>query len=81
MSLFRNNRQRLISRIQENYPALKDAFIILQGGVEIPFNDTDISFTFRQVCILVPSIFCPMKDGGASYLEKIFRKNISKNSV
>ncbi|XP_017767587.1 PREDICTED: xaa-Pro dipeptidase [Eufriesea mexicana] len=49
MSLFRNNRKRLVARVKAHakVPAT-GTFIILQGGVEIPFNDTDISWPFRQ---------------------------------
>ncbi|XP_076245592.1 dipeptidase C [Calliopsis andreniformis] len=49
MSLFQNNRQRLVERIKANSKvSTTGSFIILQGGVEIPFNDTDISWPFRQ---------------------------------
>ncbi|XP_071564300.1 xaa-Pro dipeptidase isoform X2 [Temnothorax nylanderi] len=51
MSLFRKNRQRLVTRLQTKtgrvYP-LPDFYVILQGGVEVPFNDTDINWPFRQ---------------------------------
>lgn len=49
MSLFRNNRERLAERIKTNTKVPQaGTFIILQGGVEIPFNDTDIVWPFRQ---------------------------------
>ncbi|XP_077278308.1 dipeptidase C isoform X2 [Temnothorax americanus] len=51
MSLFHKNRQRLVRRLQTKtgrvYP-LPDFYVILQGGVEVPFNDTDINWPFRQ---------------------------------
>nr|XP_033339755.1 xaa-Pro dipeptidase isoform X2 [Megalopta genalis] len=49
MSLFRNNRKRLVERINSktNAPIAK-SFIVLQGGSEVPFNDTDIKWPFRQ---------------------------------
>ncbi|KAG9436528.1 xaa-Pro dipeptidase [Apis mellifera carnica] len=49
MSLFQNNRKRLIERIKANKKVPDTGtFIILEGGVEIPFNDTDICWPFRQ---------------------------------
>ncbi|KAG7203153.1 hypothetical protein KM043_010272 [Ampulex compressa] len=49
MSLFRDNRKRLIGRLRAK-PEISAAatFVVLQGGVEVPFNDTDISWPFRQ---------------------------------
>ncbi|XP_048509975.1 xaa-Pro dipeptidase isoform X2 [Athalia rosae] len=49
MSLFRENRERLVARLRAN-PNVpnKGAFVVLQGGSEIPFNDTDICWPFRQ---------------------------------
>lgn len=49
MSLFRDNRQRLVSRLRANgkVPAA-GTFVVLQGGEEVPFNDTDINWPFRQ---------------------------------
>ncbi|XP_017884511.1 xaa-Pro dipeptidase [Ceratina calcarata] len=49
MSLFRNNRERLAARIRTNAKVPHaGTFVILEGGVEIPFNDTDINWPFRQ---------------------------------
>ncbi|XP_078038424.1 dipeptidase C [Augochlora pura] len=49
MSLFQNNRKRLVDRINSktNTPTA-GSFILLQSGSEIPFNDTDIKWPFRQ---------------------------------
>ncbi|XP_011173008.2 xaa-Pro dipeptidase [Solenopsis invicta] len=48
-SLFRNNRQRLISRLRANNEiTAPGTFVVLQGGVDVPFNDTDINWPFRQ---------------------------------
>ncbi|XP_043278048.1 xaa-Pro dipeptidase isoform X2 [Venturia canescens] len=49
MSLFRKNRDRLIARLREtpDVPAA-GAVVLLQGGSEVPFNDTDINHEFRQ---------------------------------
>ncbi|XP_011869675.1 PREDICTED: xaa-Pro dipeptidase isoform X2 [Vollenhovia emeryi] len=52
MSLFCKNRERLAARIRErcipraNTP--EGFFVVLQGGVDVPFNDTDVNFVFRQ---------------------------------
>ncbi|KZC04075.1 Xaa-Pro dipeptidase [Dufourea novaeangliae] len=49
MSLFQNNRRRLVERItSKTKTPIVGSFIVLQGGVEIPFNDTDINWPFRQ---------------------------------
>ncbi|XP_046434327.1 xaa-Pro dipeptidase isoform X2 [Neodiprion pinetum] len=49
MSLFRENRERLAAVLRGNTAVPeKGAFVVLQGGVEVPFNDTDISWPFRQ---------------------------------
>ncbi|XP_029165515.1 xaa-Pro dipeptidase isoform X1 [Nylanderia fulva] len=49
MSLFRDNRQRLISRLRaKNEVSAAGAFVLLQGGVDVPFNDTDVNWPFRQ---------------------------------
>lgn len=52
MSLFCDNRQRLVSRLKAKPNETRwipGTFIVLQGGVEVPFNDTDIQWPFRQV--------------------------------
>lgn len=49
MSLFQSNRKRLIERINSTAKtATVGSFIVLQGGSNIPFNDTDINWPFRQ---------------------------------
>lgn len=50
MSLFRENRRRLVDRLLAN-PKAKQAgsYVLLQGGVDVPFNDTDVNWPFRQV--------------------------------
>ncbi|XP_029176670.1 xaa-Pro dipeptidase-like isoform X2 [Nylanderia fulva] len=59
MSLFRDNRQRLISRLRaKNEVSAAGAFVLLQGGVDVPFNDTDVNWPFRQVRICV--LLCPL---------------------
>ncbi|KAF7998061.1 hypothetical protein HCN44_009459 [Aphidius gifuensis] len=48
MSLFEENRNRLIKELKKNSNLPENAFVILQGGDDVPFNDTDINFEFRQ---------------------------------
>lgn len=49
MSLFRNNRERLLSRLRAHGEIIiQNSFVVLQGGTEIPFNETDINWPFRQ---------------------------------
>lgn len=56
MTLFRDNRIRVAKAVKNAQPALDEqAFIVLQGGVDIPFNDTDIDHVFRQVINLITS--------------------------
>lgn len=48
-SLFHDNRQRLVSRLRPKTEAsLSGTFVVLQGGVDVPFNDTDTNWPFRQ---------------------------------
>lgn len=46
LSLFHDNRARLVKKLQEKN---KDSVVLLQGGSEISFYDTDTSYVFRQV--------------------------------
>lgn len=49
MSLFRENRERLLARLKKKTElTAAKTFVVLQGGVEVPFNDTDINWPFRQ---------------------------------
>lgn len=51
MSLFAENRQRLVERLRKN-PKIQNfanCYVLLQGGQDVPFNDTDVCFIFRQV--------------------------------
>ncbi|XP_012272289.1 xaa-Pro dipeptidase [Orussus abietinus] len=49
MSLFRENRQRLIERLKKIQAVpQRGAYVVLKGGVDVPFNDTDINLPFRQ---------------------------------
>lgn len=52
-SLFYGNRTRLAHRLREKAAGVpgEGGFVLLQGGDEVPFNDTDINYEFRQVCI------------------------------
>lgn len=48
MSLFRDNRQRLTSRLRASSEIFPGTFVVLQGGSDVPFNDTDVNLPFRQ---------------------------------
>ncbi|EZA50679.1 xaa-Pro dipeptidase isoform X2 [Ooceraea biroi] len=49
MSLFCHNRARLVSRLQaKGEVTAAGTFVVLQGGVDVPFNDTDTNWPFRQ---------------------------------
>lgn len=50
MSLFKGNRNRLINMLKKTSGLPEGAFVVLQGGDDVPFNDTDVNFEFRQVC-------------------------------
>lgn len=50
MALFRENRERLVSRLCANDEvSAEGTFVVLQGGMDVPFNDTDVNWPFRQV--------------------------------
>lgn len=50
MALFRDNRIRVAKALKEAHPSLDDkSYVVVQGGVDIPFNDTDVDHLFRQV--------------------------------
>lgn len=48
MALFRKNRQNLCDVLKENSSVDKGSFVLLEGGKDVSFNDTDISYLFRQ---------------------------------
>lgn len=48
--LFEINRKRLVERLQN---ICKDSIVVLQGGNEIPFYDTDTAYIFRQVNTII----------------------------
>ncbi|KAK0181548.1 hypothetical protein PV327_003824 [Microctonus hyperodae] len=49
MSLFHGNRTRLVDRMRgtTGVPA-NGGFVVLKGGEDVPFNDTDVDYEFRQ---------------------------------
>lgn len=52
MSMFKNNRSRVIAALKDQNEKIRsnNAYIILKGGDEIGFYDTDVLVnTFRQV--------------------------------
>lgn len=48
MSLFKTNRDRLIETLRKSAAPSEGSFAVLQGGSEVPFNDTDVNWPFRQ---------------------------------
>ena len=50
MSMFADNRRRLCDKLKEGGEVTKGAIVLLQGGRQECFNNTDIDVLFRQVC-------------------------------
>ncbi|KAM7348078.1 dipeptidase C [Cochliomyia hominivorax] len=48
MALFRKNRQKLCAALRESSAVEKGSFVLLEGGKDVSFNDTDINYLFRQ---------------------------------
>ncbi|XP_037936724.1 xaa-Pro dipeptidase-like [Teleopsis dalmanni] len=49
MSLFRNNRQKLAAALREHSNITANtSYVLLEGGREVSFNDTDVNYLFRQ---------------------------------
>jgi Xaa-Pro dipeptidase len=50
MSLFKDNRSKVIDELRKDERlAGKKAMLLLQGGDNISFYDTDVDYVFRQV--------------------------------
>lgn len=48
MTLFRNNREK-VCQVLRKLPDIPElAFVLMKGGVDINFNDTDVTYLFRQ---------------------------------
>lgn len=48
MTLFADNRRRLMKRLKKNPEVKNFSFIVLQGGSDIPYDDTDVCWPFKQ---------------------------------
>ncbi|XP_005178242.1 xaa-Pro dipeptidase [Musca domestica] len=48
MALFRKNRQNLCTALKANSAVEKGSFVLLEGGKDVSFNDTDVNYLFRQ---------------------------------
>ncbi|TMW49509.1 hypothetical protein DOY81_005399 [Sarcophaga bullata] len=48
MALFRKNREKVLGALRESSAVEKGSFVLLEGGKEVSFNDTDINLPFRQ---------------------------------
>lgn len=57
VSLFRDNRNRVCAELKQNPSVDASTFILLQGGDNIPFYDTDTDYVFRQVKMAQSSHF------------------------
>lgn len=53
LSLFRDNRQRVCTALRAAVQSTDHTFILLQGGDNISFYDTDTEYVFRQVIVAV----------------------------
>jgi len=49
MELFALNRQRLCHELHKTGGVAKNAFVVLQGGSDVPRYNTDMDFVFAQV--------------------------------
>lgn len=52
LSLFAKNRNRLAEKLKSGQ------VVVLQGGEDLNFYDTDVQYVFRQVCSLQAFISC-----------------------
>ncbi|XP_037817170.1 xaa-Pro dipeptidase-like [Lucilia sericata] len=48
MALFRKNREKVCNALRESKAVEKGSFVLLEGGKDVSFNDTDINYNFRQ---------------------------------
>ncbi|XP_061392352.1 xaa-Pro dipeptidase [Musca vetustissima] len=48
MALFRKNRQKVCEALKSNVAVEKGSFVLLEGGKDVSFNDTDTNYLFRQ---------------------------------
>lgn len=51
LSLFHENRTRLAAALKKTGKLPNNSFVLLQGGDNVSFNDTDVDHLFRQVNI------------------------------
>lgn len=48
MALFRKNREKVVGALRQTSAVGKGSFVLLEGGKEVSFNDTDVNLPFRQ---------------------------------
>ncbi|XP_004527355.1 xaa-Pro dipeptidase [Ceratitis capitata] len=48
MSLFQKNRQKVCAALKEHKSVKDKSYVLLAGGDDVSFNDTDVSYLFRQ---------------------------------
>lgn len=57
MTLFSENRSKLVAELKKNQRLDNKAVVLLQGGDNISLYDTDIDYLFRQVSNLDIELF------------------------
>lgn len=49
MTLFKENREKVISELRKQPSVAENSLILLQGGSELPIYSSDTFYLFRQV--------------------------------
>ena len=57
MTLFSENRAKLVAELKKNQRLDNKAVVLLQGGDNISLYDTDVDYVFRQVSNLDSELF------------------------
>lgn len=57
MTLFSENRSKLVAELKKNQRLDNKAVVLLQGGDNMSLYDTDVDYVFRQVSSLYIRIF------------------------
>lgn len=59
VSMFKENRLRVISELRKQKNVGDNSYVLLQGGDNISLYNTDVDYIFRQVCFVIV-FFCPI---------------------
>lgn len=49
VTMFKDNRERVISELKKHNDVNDNAYVLLQGGDSINLYNTDVEYVFRQV--------------------------------